>query len=198
MRLARLFCFLMIFGISAIAAHAQTPVDPGSVVNDPKANFSIPPDCTYPYCLSFTYSGSPVLPFTFTTFNLLSPVVSGETISCGVTNSEALTPIACLAFQIDNGTMWDIQLIVFNLDAYLNPDGDAFSAGLTAAGGTITITSVTGPAGAEDLPCTNCGTGPMTVDPVPEPATGFLFGSGLLLVSIAGIARRRFRAISLS
>ena len=51
MRLAHVFCFLIIFGSSAVAAHAQTPVDPTIIIHGS-------PCVSGDYCIDLTFSGS--------------------------------------------------------------------------------------------------------------------------------------------
>ena len=61
MKLARVFCFLIILGSSAIAAYAQTPVDPKAIISIPMAGGDPPCGGSGPICVTANSASDPLM-----------------------------------------------------------------------------------------------------------------------------------------
>jgi len=213
MKLARVFCFLIIFGSSAIAAHAQTPIDSGSI-NDPRPSTKTPDGCSPPYCVNFTYTGPTLFPivtlpvfFSASPFpTTFDPLTTSYTCGASGTSAQAAAaaglpsyigsnvPITCLMSIVDISPtdadflgMWLFVPGAFN--------GETFD--MSVMGGTIGFVL---PAGTSCVPASECttvdGVTSFSIDPVPEPHSSVLFMTGLLLFSLGSFARKRFGASS--
>lgn len=204
----RAVCLLLALGISAIAAHAQTSIDPSSVP-DANVHMSTPDACSPPYEICFEYTG-PTLPgnAVLTVFFPASPFPTGfnpatTSYQCSATGTSAEAaaaqglsgvgsslPISCLIVATDppgEGDLWGMFLFIPGAFT-----GETFAASVT--GGLVSFASTGG------LSCiSGCAAdGSWTVDPTPEPGTFVLYMTGLLLFLIAGFAKKRFGANSLA
>jgi hypothetical protein len=210
-QLARVVCFLIAFGGLAIAARAQTPIDPSSVP-DAGMRLSTPDACDPPYEICFEYTGTTlpamgmgsVLNVSFeaspdptifdpsTTSYMCS--VSGSSaeaaIAQGMPGLGSPIPISCdVVDPVFDGVGYFEELGLYIPGAF---QGE--TVGMTVTGGSVSLTDL-----SSDLPCTSCGGSPtFTVDPVPEPGTSLLYVSGLLLFSLVAFARKRFGANSVA
>lgn len=209
MKWPRLCCFLIILGSSVIAAHAQTPVDPGPRIGTPDG-------CSPPYCFDFTYMGG----------------ANSQTSQCGSITVPGLGSLAGCEFfaelqtplLVTPGTNYGCQasgsaylaggppgvsqIPIFCAPVFNDPGGHNYFDGALyfvpgAFVGETFVGSVYGaPLGTFDGISTwscqgGCGPGG-TWDPLPapEPRTWILFMSGLLLFSLGGFARKRLGTTS--
>jgi hypothetical protein len=197
MRLGRVFCFLILFGLSAIAAYAQTPVAPSTVIPDPKVLFSTPdPPCpTGEYCVDLIYNGTTPLTVDFMELEVATP--PGElpnplSYSCGG------NVFAACSIVDNSPTPPPTPTELFGFFFY-TPEGD--TAPIFSPGETFSVTS-TAPITLllPDVPFVTCDppsscplvNGAPQIDLSPEPGTALLFMSGL--ISVIGFARKRFGA----
>lgn len=174
MKLARLFCFLIILGSSAITAYAQTPLDPRVIVNDP-AGCTIPPGISYngpgplvesyssPEC--FTYTGAPNL----------------TTLILQFTGVPVATPFACQTDIWVDCTISDLGGGITQFDLSGGPGACNFNDGI---GGNCPGFLTTGQSAT------------VTFEPVinetPELGSIVLFGTGLIAIFMG--AKRRSHA----
>jgi hypothetical protein len=188
--LVRVVCFLIAFGGLAIAACAQTPIDPSSVP-DALVHMSTPDGCNPPYEICFEYTG-PTLP----SWAVLPVFFSADpepTVFDPTTTSyqcDTIGPLYCYMMVTDPPETADFWgMFLFIPGAF---DGETF--GMTVTGGPVSFGSSGG------LPCiAGCVTGePFTVDPTPEPSTALLYMSGLLLFLLGGFAKKRLGAHSVA
>jgi hypothetical protein len=182
MKLARVFCLLVIVGASAIAAFAQTPVDP----TDPHVVFNSP-DQVCPvgsFCVDLTYNGPQENALIF---GVPGPAGSFDPIPPAYT-CESNVFADCVADTNQGDNQPATEFFAFSLFDGSVSSGETFS--LTSTGGPIQLTL---PSGFTCNPGSTCSTinGVLVADLTPEPATAILFVSGLILV--LGIASRRFR-----
>jgi hypothetical protein len=179
MKLARLFCFvLVILGTSAIATHAQTPLDPGYTIHGSP--------CIDAFCVQLVYTG-PTTCFTYL-------------LDCGSTPSSGDGPFLFgLATPVTGVTLAEILNGTFNCSAVDLPGiaSDDFSGsynnytflgcnyfGLLTNGLSFTWNStVVSPLAANE-----------ELEVVPEPSSSVLFMSGLVLLFLGGFARKRLGA----
>jgi len=177
MRLGRLFCSLILFVISAIAAHAQTPINPSSLAGaDPTISVRSPdPACGG--CVDLTYTGSAATEMVFF-FAAPSPIVIPPDYSC-VVDPSSTNPINCAAVDELNSmgqpVFTGVDLTVFGLFS-----GETFS--FSATGGTVELIVPGGEGFGQG--------GTMILGPTPEPGTALLFVTGL--VFLVGFTRKRF------
>jgi hypothetical protein len=179
MKLARLFCFLIIFGSSAIAAHAQTPVDPLLTIHGSPC-LEVEGDA----CVDLTYTGPTVL------------CGLSECIETGSPH-DVEPPLEFLATSPVGGA---VTCLALDLPGVLVPTytGDIVTGCAYVGvmfGGTMFTAGANGPLNVT-FPA---AVGDSTVEldpPVPEPGTGILFITGFLLLSLGGFARMRFGASS--
>jgi hypothetical protein len=177
MKLARVFCFLIILGSSAIVAHAQTIVDPTLIIHGSP--------CVETYCVSLVYTGTTTCfgylpcpppfgippsgaPFLFA---LADPVT-------GVTLAEILAgTFNCEAEDLPGIALDDFKRISSNNYTFLGCN----YYGLLTGGQAFTWNSTE--------------SSPLAVSPdlevVPEPSSSVLFMSGLILFCLGGFARKR-------
>lgn len=190
MRLGRVLCFLMLFGSSAVAAYAQTPISPSSLTGaDPTISVRSPdPACTD--CIDLTFTGTPPPAPSMTTFFFAvsgyppTGIIIPPDYSCAV-DSTSTNPIACNVVTMligGNPEFVGVDLIVYNLT---NLESFSFSA----TGGPVTL-MVPGDSGLTCNADTPCPDGMMMIGPTPEPGTALLFMTGL--VFLVGFARKRF------
>jgi hypothetical protein len=185
MKLARVFCLLIILGSSAIAAHAQTPIDLSSsngdihvVLNDPT--------CVESLCVELMVTGTP----TENIDALFFPVTGGTYTPPFLCDTNIATPMQwqCLV-ETDGGALSGFL--------FFQPSNDGLTPGtlldlssnipvmLGQSGNTVCV-----PAGA----CMGGELDPLAT--TPEPRSSVLFMTGLLLFSLGGFARKRLGARS--
>ena len=208
MRLTRVLCFLIILGSSAVAAYAQTPVDPIARINfgpDPPCDFGVTVFCIVPTLLDSGSPGPPAVPPTYSGFL-----------------SVPYSPTLDIVFSFDDGALpRDIlsgaQLTFFSLQYTGVPVGTTLSCESDIWN---TCGSVTGqPAGVALItytgggPCLDGGSvllacpGYLTyqegatvanlplpgISAVPEPSSMVLFGTGVILLFVGTKRRIRVR-----
>jgi hypothetical protein len=187
MKLARVFCFLVILGSSAAAAYAQTPVDPGNLLSDPRVVFNAPdPACGAGlFCVDLTFTGTPP-PGLF--FGVPGPAGSflpdapPSVFSC-ISN--------VFAFCVNDENQAGTEFFGFSLfGAPGITSGETFTLSST---GPILLTLPTGFSCNEGSSCSTVN-GVLVADLTPEPGTALLFMSGLIFV--VGLGSKRFRAES--
>ena len=179
MKFARVFCFLVILGSSAIAAYAQTPIDPSSsngdihvVLNDPT--------CAYTLCVELIVTGEKNVDFLFFP-------VTGGTYPPPIVCSTDIADWTCNA-DIDHRQLMGFA---FYQDA---PNG--------LSPGTLLDISSNGPVllgqsgNTACVPASACTGGELGPLAAPEPRSYVLFMTGLLLFSLGGFARKRLGANS--
>ncbi len=174
-RLARVACFLILLGFSAIAAQAAiTPVDPSSVLGDPTIIFKgDPPGCTPPFCYNLSYTDAPNIVF----FNVTPPLPVPPTYNCVTTGG--------LNCSVD---VFGGEFITVGLQGDNNEN---FSLSITGGPVTLTIPS-------SGISCIggDCTPGEsITLDPIPEPRTALLYLTGL--VFLGWLIRKRLVANSI-
>jgi hypothetical protein len=208
MKLALVFCFLIILGSSATAVYAQTPIDPGSIIPDAKVHNATPDGCNPPFEICFQYTGptlhkegnGSVLHLFFkaspdpTEFNPLT-----TSFQCDVTGTSAQAaaaaglkgvgsndPMTCKMVLRDPPGKDDFLGMKLNVPGAFHDEtfGESVSGGVVSFGSTGGLTCISG--------CNPDGS--WTVDPTPEPSSSVLFMTGLLLFSLGGFARKRLGA----
>jgi hypothetical protein len=182
MRFARILSLVALVGFWAVAARADT-----SVPVDPIAHFESPdPPCTAPYCTEATYIGPTTSSTVTLFFASVPPFPTGVPANPPVFGCDFIdggSPMPCSPDEIGN-TFFGFVLTL--LPGATN--GQTFS--LTVSGGPITLTLPSNVCAGDSTDCT--GGGNVTVDPVPEPGTGLLLLSGVAMLFLAGVARKRF------
>jgi hypothetical protein len=179
MRLARMAFLVAFVGFCGVAARAD---DTSGPVADPLLHVATPdPTCDPGNCVDLMYTGTPGVSQTF--FFAAVPPVFFQSFSCEVTDTQVPPPTELPTCQAIFPVIafFGIELIV--------PDptlDETFS--FTASGGPIDLSP---PPPGSDLVVT---AGSLNLDPTPEPSTALLFITGLLLLCLAGFARKRFRA----
>jgi hypothetical protein len=209
MKLTRLFFLLMILGSLAIAAHAQTPLPPPSSggAGDPRIVF--PDACpTNASCATLTTGDMPVDVPDCTSSDTLSqclaiglvidvasPISVGPSFNslwfCTQDAPPTFSEVAALGtittFGIGGPFAPQFPGLTGTFTGCEYWSGDIAantSVGIAEVGGVAPLVIPEGFVGAGDLVFT------------PEPGTSLLFMSGLLLISLGGIARKRFRTAS--
>lgn len=186
-RVAQLVCMLMVWGIVAVAAKADTSStlpagDPKVILNDP----SCPQGA---YCVNLTYTGDG--PATFTSddplfFQAPQPFPNGLSYTCGSDSPDILCQV--IVSQPPPPVSF--------LGAYFWGAGD----GLTLSPGEVVTVGSQGGYLALDLPenfaCTDGGCANGIIELTPEPSTAILYllGFGLLFAC----TKRRFGFSSLA
>ena len=209
MKLTRLFFFLMILGSLAIAAHAQTPLPAPSSggAGDPRIVFpdACPADAS---CATLTpLTSTPIMVLDCTSSDTLaqclaiglvidvaSPLSVGPSFNslwyCTQDAPPTFSAIAALGTINGIGGPFAPQI----------PGLGSFSTG-TFTGCEYWSGTISGPVGIAEVG----GVTPLIIpegfvgegsDIFPEPRTSVLFMSGLLLISLGGIARKRFGTTS--
>ncbi len=193
--------FLIIFGCSAIAAHAQTSADALVRIDDPT--------CTPgPGCIVLTYTGPTTTVADFPSYPPFSLLVANPP-------SYYLDPPPPSDYNCGSDVFTTSSPIVYSATPPPTPP-PAYFFGCNFWGGTITSgetysISIAG----SDIPilisldndgtpvwecaatdASSCSGDMATVDPTPEPSTSLLYMSGLLLFLLVGFFRKRFRAAS--
>lgn len=191
MRLIRVLFMVALVGIFAVVARADA-----TAPIDPIAHFESPdPACGPPYCTDLTYTGPDepgpgFLDLFFTSVPATGVAANPPAFSCDFV--EGGTPYTCSTEENLAGTLFFgfILLVPEPVDT-----GQTFS--LTVTGNPITL-SLPGNVCAQDSEGNCTGATTVTVDPTPEPGTALLFMSGLGLLFLAGVAKRRFGANSVA
>jgi hypothetical protein len=199
MKIARLLSVLVVLGTWAIAAHAQTPIDPSSVIPDPTINFHRPdPTCDPGVCVDFAYTGANSASGGEIFFGTVTPLPIPPEYSCTYNGD----PNACFVdlkysttdppFPIDFlGVGFFITTPLCNGLDDCGPQ-TTFSIDATGIGNSFLLTVPT-----DLLSCTSpaCPGGTISLEPIattPEVGTALLYLTGL--VSLVGFARKRFGA----
>jgi len=199
MKIVRVLCVLVVLGTSAIAAHAQTPIDSNSVIPDPTINFHHPdPPCTLGVCVDFAYTGANSNTGGLIFFGTVSPLPIPPEYSCAYNGD----PNACfvdLEYSATNPPFpIDFLGVGFFVTTPLCNGLDdcgaqtTFSINAVGIGNPFVLTVPT-----DLLSCIApaCAGGTISLDPIPttpELGTALLYLTGL--VSLVGFARRRFGA----
>lgn len=189
MKLARVFCFLIILGSSAIAAHAQT--DAIIHIDDPL--------CTPgPTCVNLLYIGP-----TVTIPNVGPP--PDLVFLLPVTNPPGFVPDPAYPDNINCGSD------VFSTSTPVTDAGATEFFACSFSGGTLTndMTYSISDVGATSqiplsvdntmwqcAPDTSCTQPDISIGFAPEPGTSLLFMTGILMFSLGGFARKRFGGTS--
>lgn len=185
-KLAQIVCFLVIFGASAVAVHAQD-ADALIRIDDPL--------CTAgPGCVVLDYTG------TTTTFTTSSPFdlsvadppsfyndpAPPANYNCASNFFTSSVPITASPFPPA------VQFLGCAFAGGTLTNGDPYS--LTISGADIPLDFSLGgvfQCDSSDLSACPAGTGTFVVDPTPEPSTAVLYSSGLLLIFLVGLVRKR-------
>jgi hypothetical protein len=198
MKIARVLCVLVVLASSAIAAHAQTPIDSNSVIPDPTINFHRPdPACDPGICVDFAYTGTNSATGGEIFFGTVTPLPIPPEYSCTYNGD----PNACFVdleysdgvppFPIDFlGVGFFVPTPLCN-GVGCGPQ-TTFSIDAAGIGNPFVLTVPTGQLSCLDPACPG---GTISLDPIPttpELGTALLYLTGL--VSLVGFARRRFGA----
>lgn len=179
MKLARVFCSLIILGISSTAAYAQTPVDPRVLINDP-VGCTIPPGISFPGPSTATLVESFLSPECFT---YQPPGVSPPNLDQLFFEFTDVPPLTEFICQTD---IWVFCGTVSSppgtIEFHLHGAGPCQSndglfgtcPGFMAPGASATVTLQP------------------IISEIPEPGSIILFGTGLISIFMA--AKRRFDA----
>ena len=194
-KLALLVGFLIVFGGSAVATHAQTPVDPTIALHYPD-----PPACpTGAYCVNLSFdntTGSPAfinelfatVPSSGLPDTVLSPgFPPAVTYSCqGSGGLFLFYPVTDPGFPTFPYSQTSASFLGCDFLG-LVPSGVSTYT-ISSSGGYVTLDLGSGfcPDGETSCPA---GT---EVTLAPEPNTFLLFMSGLVLFCMGGFARKRF------
>lgn len=169
MKSLRWFGLLLILGIPAVAANAQTPVDPQWVLNDPT------PCPQGVVCISLEYEGPSTIPKNMPLIFSVSPPDADpdNTYTC---SSNVFTAMALVTST----------KMFTGCEFYGTAPTDGTFFNMYATGGPINNINIPSDFTCGSSPC------PVTdLGPTPEPGTGFLYLSGAL--ALLGVARRRLR-----
>jgi len=194
MKLTRMFCFLIILGASAVAAYAQTPVDPIARINgigDPECD-GITILCITDYMpnaiatndgtavLSVVYSPDLDIEFSFDdpAHDIHSPAILGE-LFLQYTDVPALTSFEC------ESNIWAHC-------AQTDLGGGVTQFALTGSGLCVDDATLYTCPGFMSAQEGATATNTPIVSPVPEPGSMALFGTGLILLFVG--TRRRIQA----
>lgn len=186
-KLARVFCFLVILGSSAVAAYAQTPIDSSSVIGDPTVAARDPSCPTDAYCVPITYDGTKSHYYgsifdalTFLVPDPPGPLPNGSSYTCETGVSGDIFK-HCLVIALPTP--------LFPLTDPIDFYGVLFWGGTLTPDEVVTLSSVGGPV-EFDLPANFKG--PKIIDLSPEPGTALLYMTGLVV--LVGFVRKRFGA----
>ena len=175
-------CFLIIFGSSAIAAYAQTAVDP--FAGDSHVILNGPDPCgdVEQYCVDLTYSG------TGTGFFFLAsptPLPEPPADTCDADNFKCQPfNLPCPPPNFTSECFYGFLFYDFMGDYGEVPKNSEFSL-YTNEPITLSLTGT-------GLGCSDGGCAGPDVTWTPEPGTALLYMTGLAL--LVGFGRKRFRA----
>jgi hypothetical protein len=207
MKLWRVLLMIALSGAFAFSSLADS-TDPSSTdtsgsVADPVPHIASPDGCNPPYVVCFEYTG------TSTVYSLFIPASPDPTPEPPLipycTYTDDGFPGLCLVdTKINDGTL-EFEGITITSPCILIPNPPYIDCFPITTDTTFDLSVAgTGPitfgAGDDTNLCVlvngvcNPDMTTMTADPVPEPGTGLLFVTGLLLVSLARFARKRFAA----
>jgi len=187
MRLGRVFCFLILFGISAIAAHGQTTVpDPHDTLNHPDP--TCPPG---DFCVDFTFHTTSATPVYVSQLTFEVPMPPGQL-------PENPPPFTCSTNvfpdckSLDNsppnpGT--EFYGFVYYGGAYLT-NGETF---ILFSNEPILLDLPTNLPPGSSLTCNSnnpCPDG--VISATPEPGSSLLYMTGLIF--LVGFTKKRFGA----
>lgn len=181
-RVAQLICLLMVWGVVAVAAHADSTTTGSSAPPDPKVILNDPSCPEGAYCVNLTYTGDGSATYTESDpllFSTPQPFPNGLSYTCGSDSPN----IACQPIVSQ-------QTPVTFLGVYFWGTGD----GLTLTPQEVVTVGVEGGYLQLDLPtdfaCTDGGCANGVIDLTPEPSTAILYfiGFGLLFA----YTKRRF------
>ena len=194
-KLALVVGFLIVLGGSAVATHAQTPVDPTIALHYPD-----PAACpTGAYCVNLDFDNTTGFPeYINELFPTVPPSGLPDTLSPGPPPSVTYScdgSGGLFLFYAVTDPPFPVFPVLQTSASFLGCD----FAGIVPPGeSTYTISSSGGPIVLELPPGSDfsCQAGQSCsgndIDLTPELGTGILFLSGLLIFSLGGFARKRF------
>ena len=185
-----------------MAAYAQTPIDPSSVIGDPRIILHTPdPACNPPSCVSLEYTGPSSTLGTF--FFPVSSWPTGAPIppeySCEVIDTQVpppSSPPSCVVDDLPGYPLTPTEFFGVTLSVPDITNGQTFSISVT--GGSVGLLLPSGPNASGPLECTpGCTpTGRIFLESTPEPGAALLYVTGLVL--LVGFARKCFGATFLT
>jgi hypothetical protein len=189
MKLARVLCFLIILGSSAIAAYAQTPIAPSSLNGDAHVHLN-DPICSDPICVALVVTGTS----THHVDSLFFPAVEGGTYTPPLLCDTNIEGWECdVKFNGDHDS--DDTFLGFSFHPR-EDDGESLTGGLAldfSSNIPILLGQSNNTACVPASACSNGVLAPLFIL-TPEPSSSLLFTTGLLLFSLVGFVRKRLGA----
>jgi hypothetical protein len=193
MKLTRMFCFLIILGASAVAANAQTPVDPIARINgigDPACGGAILCITDYMPNAFGTLNGSAVLSVPYSPD--LDVEFSFDDPAHDINPAAILSELFLQYTDVPALTSFECESDIWASCAQSDLGGGVTQFALTGSGLCVDDATLYTCPGFMSAQEGATATNTPLVSPVPEPGSMALFGTGLILLFVG--TRRRIQA----